>query len=154
MQIDGQKVRFTFANINLPDSFSNEPQSHGFIQFSVKPKSPVVPGSSFSNTGYIYFDFNPAVVTNSVATVLDNISGLTEPGNPTLYVYPNPSHNGQWYFDAPEGLAGHELLITDLAGRTVYQGITSKTNQLNLGYLQTGVYLLKLGDKVVRLVKD
>ncbi|MFN8300071.1 MAG: T9SS type A sorting domain-containing protein [Chitinophagales bacterium] len=155
VQIDGQKVRFTFANINLPDSFSNEPQSHGFIQFSVKPKSPVVPGSSFSNTGYIYFDFNPAVVTNSVATVLDNISGLSEPATAaSLYVYPNPSHNGQWYFDAPEGLAGHELAVTDLAGKIVYQGITSKTNQLNLGYLQTGVYLLKLGDKVVRLVKD
>lgn len=156
VQVDGQQVRFTFAHINLPDSFSNEPQSHGFIQFSVKPKNPVIPGSSFSNTGYIYFDYNPAIVTNSVATVLDNVSGWEEPSGaaPFLYVYPNPNHSGIWYFDAPEGLWGYNLSVTDLAGRVVYQGITSKTNQLNLGYLQTGVYLLKLGDKVVRLVKD
>ena len=100
-------------------------------------------------------DLCPDLDTTQTVPFVPYLTGIKEmETKPPVCVASNPSHNGQWYFDAPEGLAGHELLITDLAGRTVYQGITSKTNQLNLGYLQTGVYLLKLGDKVVRLVKD
>lgn len=155
VQIDGQKVQFTFAHINLPDSFSNEPQSHGFIQFSVKPKNPVVPGSSFTNTGYIYFDYNPAIVTNSVATVLDNSSGLnTITANNLLTVYPNPSSEGIWQVAADGALAGAPLEVTDLTGRVVFQSIAIRLNLLPLNFLSNGVYILRIGGHSVRLVKD
>jgi uncharacterized repeat protein (TIGR01451 family) len=55
-----------FDNINLLDSFANEPASHGFVKFSIKPKAGMQLGQSISNTAHIYFDFNAAVVTNTV----------------------------------------------------------------------------------------
>lgn len=61
-------AEFTFNYILLPDSTTNEPESHGFIQYSVKPKNTLVLGDSIKNTAYIYFDFNEPVVTNTVNT--------------------------------------------------------------------------------------
>lgn len=60
------RVRFNFPNINLPDSNSNEPQSHGYVQYKIKRLPNLAPGTAISNTASIYFDFNPPVVTNTV----------------------------------------------------------------------------------------
>jgi len=70
-EIDENGVaEFTFNYILLPDSTTNEPESHGFIQYSVKPKNTLVIGDSIKNTAYIYFDFNEPVVTNTVNTLV------------------------------------------------------------------------------------
>ena len=68
-EIDENGVaEFTFNYILLPDSTTNEPDSHGFIQYSIKPKNNLMIGDSIKNTAYIYFDFNEPVVTNTVNT--------------------------------------------------------------------------------------
>ena len=56
---------FTFDNIMLPDSNINEPESHGFIKYSISPKNTLFPGQTIKNTANIYFDFNPAIITNT-----------------------------------------------------------------------------------------
>jgi len=58
-------VKFSFKNILLPDSTTNEPASNGYVKFSIHPKSGMEENTEVSNTGYIYFDFNPAIVTNT-----------------------------------------------------------------------------------------
>lgn len=60
-----------FPNINLPDSVSNEPASHGYVDFRIKqvPNNPV--GTVINNTAEIYFDQNPAVITNTVFHTID-----------------------------------------------------------------------------------
>lgn len=63
-------AEFTFNYILLPDSTTNEPESHGFIQYRIKPKNTLVTGDSIKNTAYIYFDYNDPVVTNTVNTVV------------------------------------------------------------------------------------
>jgi uncharacterized repeat protein (TIGR01451 family) len=62
-----------FNNINLPDSGANEALSHGFAVFRVKPGSNVAVGNMISNTAQIYFDFNPAIVTNTTGTEVNSI---------------------------------------------------------------------------------
>ncbi len=63
-------LRFTFANIFLPDSNVNEAASHGFVSFRIKPRDPVVPGTTIENIANIFFDFNPPVITDpSILTV-------------------------------------------------------------------------------------
>ncbi|SRX52759.1 FG-GAP-like repeat-containing protein [Aequorivita sp. CIP111184] len=63
-------VEFIFENINLPDSTSNEPESHGYIQYKIKPISAINIGDSMSNSANIFFDFNPPVLTNTVTTTI------------------------------------------------------------------------------------
>lgn len=54
---------WNFFNINLPDSNSNEPQSHGYIQYRIKAKPTLAAGDFINNSAAIYFDFNPPVIT-------------------------------------------------------------------------------------------
>lgn len=61
-------VHFNFPNIFLPDSTTNEPGSHGYIQYRIKPKATAMPGSVIENSASIYFDFNSPVLTNTAST--------------------------------------------------------------------------------------
>lgn len=63
-------VSFRFENILLPDSNVDEPGSHGFVRYRIKALQGIPDSSEVTNTGYIYFDFNPAVITNTVTSHL------------------------------------------------------------------------------------
>nr|WP_321413679.1 FG-GAP-like repeat-containing protein [uncultured Allomuricauda sp.] len=65
---NGKDVEFLFENINLPDSTANEPESHGYVAFKIKPKSNITVGDNIAGDASIYFDFNPAIITNTVHT--------------------------------------------------------------------------------------
>ena len=73
-------LAFTFNDINLPDSTTDEPNSHGFVSFTISPIDSIAPGTQIENSGNIYFDFNSAIRTNTVTVIaLDTtiISGKT-----------------------------------------------------------------------------
>jgi uncharacterized repeat protein (TIGR01451 family) len=63
-------LTWQFDNIRLPDSIINEPLSHGFIAFRIKPVSTVAIGDTIKNAAAIYFDFNPPVLTSPQLTIV------------------------------------------------------------------------------------
>ena len=69
--LQGQRtLKFWLLAIQLPDSNTNEPRSHGFVSFRIKPRTPLAVGTQIINRANIYFDFNPPVITDpSVLTV-------------------------------------------------------------------------------------
>jgi len=69
--LEGGVTHFNFPNINLPDSNSSEPLSHGFIKYKIKFKDSLSIGTQIQNTAYIYFDFNSPVETNTTLNTLD-----------------------------------------------------------------------------------
>ncbi|MEZ4888204.1 MAG: T9SS type A sorting domain-containing protein [Chitinophagales bacterium] len=77
----GNLLVWTFDNILLPDSTTNELESHGFVQFSISPKADLDLGTKIENKADIYFDFNAPVATNRVFnTVTDDLDiDLGEP---------------------------------------------------------------------------
>ncbi len=70
---DGKNVGFEFLNIQLPDSVRNEPASHGFIRFKIKPQPGVALNSVIPNEASIYFDYNNRVLTNTANTSIVNM---------------------------------------------------------------------------------
>jgi len=84
-----------FDEILLPDSFVNEPASHGFVRFDIQQKRDNPIGSVIENRAGIYFDINSVVLTNTVfhTVGLNFVSVATvEPvGKRMLYVFPNPA---------------------------------------------------------------
>ena len=48
---------FIFENIFLPDSFSNEPNSHGFVKYAIKALPELQLEDAIANTASIYFDY-------------------------------------------------------------------------------------------------
>ena len=67
---DGSRCLWTFGNIMLVDSNQNEPLSHGYLSFIIKPKSNLVVGNMIKNTAAIYFDYNLPIFTNTEMTTL------------------------------------------------------------------------------------
>src|SRR5690606_34406594 len=65
-----QELSFEFHNILLPDSNVNEPMSHGYIKFRVRPVSTLLDGDEVNNHASIYFDYNLPVVTNTAVTAI------------------------------------------------------------------------------------
>lgn len=93
--VDGNTLKFVFNNILLPDSSTNEPASNGFVQFRVSQKPDVPSGNVIYNRAAIYFDFNPAVLTNETFHTVGHdfilvTSDATEPGGMAYSVGPNP----------------------------------------------------------------
>ncbi len=78
----GQKpvLTFVFDNINLPDSNRNEALSHGYIKFSITPKSTIAPATVIENRADIFFDYNPAVRTNTVTNTIFDVPVVVAPG--------------------------------------------------------------------------
>ena len=76
---DGQNIlTWTFPDINLPDSTTNEPESHGYIKFKISPKADLAEGTQVENFADIFFDFNDPIRTNTTLTTFEN------------YVFPTP----------------------------------------------------------------
>lgn len=62
--ISGNILKFTFNNILLVDSTTNEPGSHGFVKFKISQQPNLPLGTTINNSAAIYFDFNEPVITN------------------------------------------------------------------------------------------
>jgi len=136
-------VDFKFENIYLPDSTTNTPGSNGFVMYTLSPYPDTPIDTEINNTGYIYFDFNPAIVTNTTSTTLvdmypvDNTDDLIDL---SVRVYPNPSTGMVTLEDTME-----DVLVYDLTGRIV--GHYKNQNVLNLKTLTKGTYLLSLANR-------
>lgn len=147
-------LEFSFPNILLVDSSKNEPASHGFIAYRIKPKSNLSVGDTVLNRAHIYFDYNLPVITNDELTILRNtvitsVIDLNRPDN-QLFLYPNPS-NGFITISKKERMAGNAMLqITDINGRLLHQTdlgriATDHFNQsIDISNLARGVYVVKL----------
>ena len=86
----GRDLLWEFPNINLPDSIHNEPESHGFITFRIRPKANLSTGTKINNSATIFFDNMEEVPTNVVTSIIQpEIPVGANVGR--LLVYPNPS---------------------------------------------------------------
>jgi hypothetical protein len=89
-------VKFTFNNINLVDSFKNEPKSHGFVKYRIKQNKDLVFGTQITNRAGIYFDFEAPIITNTTVHTIggkDILSGIFEQSFENIIavkVSPNP----------------------------------------------------------------
>jgi len=71
------KSAFRFDDIWLPDSNVNEPASHGFVRFRVKPQSGLSHLTAIDNNAGIFFDLNPPVITNTVRNTIIDCNGIS-----------------------------------------------------------------------------
>lgn len=159
-------LKFRFDNIYLPDSTSDEPNSHGYVIYEVNALPTAPEGIVISNKAEIYFDFNPPIVTNSVwNTLVDtivacNIMLSNEEYTSIKYnvqVYPNPT-NGNVTIKTGTLVAEH-IRVSDLSGRTMFSFSPQNTStDLNLNQIEKGVYLITVtgnGKKeTLRLLKQ
>ncbi|MFH2143441.1 MAG: T9SS type A sorting domain-containing protein [Bacteroidota bacterium] len=67
-------VKFTFNDICLPDSSTNELMSKGFVKFKISPLDSLPNGTEIHNHVDIYFDYNIPITTEDAwVTVYDTV---------------------------------------------------------------------------------
>lgn len=144
---NSRMLKFDFPGILLPDSGANLEQSMGFVQYSIRPLTNMVPGDSIRNKALIYFDYNPPVVTNYAITEIVQTTAVGEmTAIPTLRVYPNPAAE-RLNISLPENFQQGIIMVYDLQGRLILQEKVTNTNvmySLNLHDVDPGMYSIYL----------
>ncbi len=145
-------LEWTFDNILLPDSNTNEPASHGFVTFTVKQKTLTTNdyGTHITNKASIYFDFNPPVITNTTDLVFWElpliVTGIPEYiiEDNTVKIYPNPAND---ILNIESSILIKELNISDITGKKVFSiSDIDNTISIDVNRLNTGMYFINLTD--------
>jgi uncharacterized repeat protein (TIGR01451 family) len=145
---EGNAVDFYFQNIFLPPSTADEPNSHGFVKFGIQCKKTLEIGNALANTAYIYFDYNPAIVTNTTATIVVIPIHVGIPEDFTkdesaanITVYPNPTANELTIDMGKLKDSGLKLVICNTSGSIVKEeNITDKLHVIRMGDHANGMY--------------
>jgi fimbrial isopeptide formation D2 family protein len=144
--LNGNMLEFTFDDILLPDSTTNEPLSQGYISYKLRVKSGLSLNTQIPNTAYIYFDFNEPIITNTTVNTITWPSTIDElGGSAVLSLFPNPSQ-GHFVVEFSNSVPGeYQLQVSDLSGRVIlnqefmHTGRTALRTELQV---MPGVYLL------------
>jgi|GEM_PF-4365298 len=139
-------VEFTFNAISLPDSNTNEMNSHGFIKYRIQPKKSLAAGTVIYNTANIYFDFNAPVITNTTSTpIIINVPVYdVNNSNNHLIIYPNPSSDFvNIKNDSRDDLV---MKIFNISGQLVYQTLLQgqMNSRISLTSFKKGLFIFNV----------
>ncbi len=152
-------LMFSFFNIDLVDSLTDEFNSNGFVSFSIRAKEETVNNTVIHNTADIYFDYNLPITTNdSWVTISDTVitgpsievleihTGIKELSSESLNVFPNPFYKS-FTLVLPHELSDTEnIKIFDLIGKELYSAnVGGKTKmEIDGSKFEKGLYILEL----------
>ena len=137
---NGNKIEFIFENINLPDSSTDEPNSHGFIAYKIKPKTTISLNDIIPNKANIFFDYNEAVETNTVITKVVNVLSVDENSMLDFTVYPIPAEK------TVKVNAKTAIIKIELFSKLGKKLKETNGNKIVVSNLTQGLYFIKVED--------
>lgn len=144
--LDERVLRWTYENIMLPDSNSNEPASHGFFNYTIKQQPDLLNGTTIENSAAIYFDFNEPVITNTYThTINDMIVNVPViPEQLDFKVFPNPNKRVFNVIIDEDDFGNGYYQLTDIHGKLL-RTTQIPSSQFQIQHeLLPGLYILKL----------
>ena len=146
MERINNKLVWTFNNINLVTATQNDLLSQGYVSFKIKLNPGFVVGDVIENTAEIYFDFNPAIITNTFQTTfVPNLStGSFDASN--LVVYPNPAKEVVQITLQNSTETMSKVVIYDIIGKAIKTISVNNSQQttINVSNLASGVYMIEI----------
>ncbi|MFL9844507.1 BspA family leucine-rich repeat surface protein [Flavobacterium rhizosphaerae] len=155
---ENNHVEFIFNDINLPAESDDEPGSHGFIAFKVKPVTSIAVGDIIEGTAAIYFDYNEPIITNTVnTTVIENTNSIKDFNlKSKLAVYPNPATD-LIKIQASQGVAVESVKIFNIQGSELFS-FSIDADTINVKNIAVGIYVLSVttnqGTANFRVIKN
>jgi len=141
------KIEFAFDNINLPAASVDEPNSHGYVSFQIRPIAGIQAGDVVLNQAKIYFDFNFPITTNPVSTVFYNPLATEDfEKNNGIKCYPNPVQQ-VLKVETNARITLQSARIYNTLGQlvqTVGEKQLSPAMSLDVSALQSGSYLIEM----------
>ncbi|MCC6760857.1 MAG: VCBS repeat-containing protein [Chitinophagaceae bacterium] len=151
MQVNNQKVTFSFENIFLPDSASSKEGSQGYIMFTVKPVTGIAAGTKLRNKASIQFDHYEAITTNEVLNTIQ--SAAQEQEEITVETWPNPAMDVVYInLKHKKGKYTRKSIrrveFVDMNGRIIFSKMFGPNDEQRINIPETlnGFYMLKITD--------
>ncbi|MCK6691185.1 MAG: T9SS type A sorting domain-containing protein [Thermoanaerobaculia bacterium] len=153
-----RNIKFTFENINLPDSSKSQELSQGFVKFRISQKPGVPLQTDILNHAGIYFDFNEPVITNTTRHRVGKDFITVSAWQPfldglTLRVMPNPvSTSALLQIDGLKANASWTAELSDATGKPVRSAqLNGSQWRFERELLPAGIYFLRIvsGDRVL-----
>ncbi len=149
-------LTWQFDDINLPSQSMDEPNSHGYVYFRIKPLPGYSEGDVIPNTADIYFDFNPAITTNTFETEFVANLSVEEFASIGYSMYPNPAKT-LVNFEFNKAIGTHvNIQVYDIHGKLVSkskQAIVDSEISYNISNLPQGLYFIELNNTAVKIVE-
>jgi len=149
-------LTWRFDNIQLPVSVANTNTGKGYITFQVKPRAGYAVGDIIPNTASIYFDFNPAIITNTFHTEFVAQLGVDEFENGDFVFYPNPVSDVVTVSIKNSGTIA-AIAVYDMLGKLIHLDKPTSavsTQTLDLSSVSKGVYLIEVtSDTNLKVIK-
>ncbi len=146
--LTGNVLEFWFDNILLPDTFTNEPLSHGFVQYRIRTSANLLPTQEVRNTAYIYFDFNQPIITNTTVNTMPEPDNVFEAEIQRIWnVYPNPNDGTFQILLNGQAKGSVRIELFDLQGRSLLHQqwpASTRIGTLDARALASGCYLLSV----------
>ena len=144
---DDNRLVWTFENINMPDSLTNEAASHGFAIFKIKPMSYLQDGETIKNKASIFFDNVAPIVTNTEVNIIGK-EPVPEFSTEQLHIFPNPIKLTSKVQIVPLNGVNVNIIrmeVFDLLGKKIFRksGISESAFQLNRGNFPPGHFIIK-----------
>ncbi len=139
---------FKFDNIMLPDSNANEPLSHGYVAYRIKPSQNWVVGTQLDNSAAIYFDFNSAIYTNNMITTVTAPVGIhqLDSKQESFIMYPNPANSILNVVLGKQSSFTRVRIINalgqEISSNTIVKG--EKFHTVSVQQLPVGLYFIEL----------
>lgn len=154
--IDYNILKFTFPNIHLVDSLTNEPASHGHISFKISQLDSLPLGTMIYNSAGIYFDYEAPIITNQTwhevgkdfMEILLTTEGPTMNSQSSVRVFPNPfDEYADIILEHPD-TDTKSLSVCDGLGRVVLTtSLENNRVRIHKNQLPTGLYFFTISDQ-------
>ncbi len=145
-------AKWYFDDIMLADSFSNEPLSHGYIKYKIKPLAASLSNRNeiIASQAHIYFDFNAAVNTNIDEIRSEICMGVNQSASErvenSFQILPNPNKgNFSLRFAESVSLENANLYIYNYLGELVaQQNLQNANSTVAINNLPAAAYIVKV----------
>jgi len=156
---NGNNLEILFEDIYLPAQQDDDAASNGHFIFKIKPKNSLVVGDVIEGEAQIYFDFNPPIITNTIATeIVEDLLSVSEYESSLFMVFPNPT-TSKLTIQSKVDIS--QVSIVDMNGRFLNRFDLSNQCQdviLDVENLSDGIYFLKIQadtvEQTIRFIKN
>jgi hypothetical protein len=142
----GNQLTWKFDDILLPATSQNPTASHGYVHFKVKPNPGYAIGDVIPNTASIFFDFNPAIVSQL---------STNEFSESNFIVYPNPARDALTVAmtggESISSIAIYDMLGKNIFTKKVQTGSASES--VDISGISSGIYFLEVECGTAKTVK-
>ena len=145
------QLNWKFDDIHLPSEDMDEPNSHGYVYYKIKPLAGYKVGDIIPNTAEIYFDFNPAVITNTFNTEFIATLNNKKFNEARFSIFPNPAKEIVKLRFNKNINDRINVSVYSIQGKLMLnskRALQNSATQINVSSLKRGMYFLKVNGGV------